>query len=749
MPDSYLPAPGEIVRPDELKIEKAKTLAIALGRLDFVRPIECRRNNDTGAEIVVFDAEIEVGQVTVHDIHGVERLAVQFDPEDERLPEVYALRADFPYVPHLNLKEQESPRSLCLYEDAAEDVKLRWTAASFIAEIRSWLALTARGELHAEDQHLEPLLTSSPFTLVVPFNLLTKNGSDGLGFLYVAKSIKAGERVTLIADHIAARETSADAMKHVAIIIEGTPQQHGIIRSLPLNLGQLNEFLAKAGIDLLDVLRRRILKLHEEHPSKDVLKAALALVLVLPKKRIESGEVQAMDRYAILVPTPILKIGEALGIWDVRDDQPGRLLVWDPNKKWEAVPILPANLMFSFSRELAARQNGLERPDDRKIVAVGQGALGSQLFLNLTRMGFGIWTVVDNDLLLPHNLARHALPGGAVGLEKAPAMAYVAGDLLGDPETAKGIVADVLRPSVDQKVELSAAYREADVLLDTSTSIAVARHLARDVDSSARRVSMFLNPKGTDLVMLAEDQSRETPVDYLEMIYYRHLINTPSLRDHLQRPPGRMRYGNSCRDVNVSIPQDLVALHAAVAARALRQALDSPEEQISIWRTDELNMRVRMLRAKMNTMMECRVGTWRLCTDKWLVDKVLSLRKSRLPNETGGILVGAFDNNRKVVYVVDMVPSPPDSKEWPWVYIRGCQGLPARMKEIQEITGGQLEYVGEWHSHTSAYDCAPSDADIEAFGWLRELRVGDGLPALMMIAAENTQAFYVDIMTRE
>ena len=748
MPDSYLPVSGEIIPADGLKIEKSESLAAALRQLDFVRLVECRANTVTGEEIVVFDAEVEVGQITVNDIHAIERLSVRFDPADARLPEVFALRVDFPHVPHLNLKEQEFPRCLCLYEENAEDVKLRWTAANFVTRIRDWLALTAREELHAEDQHLEALLAFTPFTLIVPPDLLTKERSDGPDFLSVGDPREAGERLTLMAKYMSRREAPVKGLKHVAMVIEGLPQPHGVIRHLPVNLGQLHQFLAAAGIDLLDTLRIRIRDLHAAHPGKEVLEANLALVLVLPKTRRGSGDVEAKDPYAVLISTPILKIGEALGIWDIRDGQPGGLIEWDPNKNWEALGILPANLMFSFSRDLAAQQNGLKCRDDRRIVAIGQGALGSQVFLNLARMGYGKWTLIDNDLLLPHNLARHALPAEAIGFYKAPCMAYMAGDLVGDAETAKAIVADALHPTADKKEELGNAYRQADVLVDISTSIAVARHLARDVESSARRVSMFLNPAGTDLVMLAESRDRGTPLDYLEMIYYRHLVNTPPMNNHLRRPPGRIRYGNSCRDITVSIPQDLVVLHAAVASRSIRMALDSPKAEISIWRADTIKLGVKRHRVKTEAMIEHSLGNWKLCTDKWVVNKILALRASRLPNETGGVLVGAFDNNRKIVYVVDTVPSPPDSKEWPTVYIRGCQGLLRRMDEIQQITGGQLEYVGEWHSHTSVYGCGPSDEDIKAFGWLRELRISDGLPALMMIVAERAHAFYVDNMTR-
>ena len=40
----------------------------------------------------------------------------------------------------------------------------------------------------------------------------------------------------------------------------------------------------------------------------------------------------------------------------------------------------------------------------------------------------------------------------------------------------------------------------------------------------------------------------------------------------------------------------------------------------------------------------------------------------------GGVLIGVYDLQRQVVYVVDTIPSPPDSAEWPTLYIGGCEG---------------------------------------------------------------------------
>ena len=69
------------------------------------------------------------------------------------------------------------------------------------------------------------------------------------------------------------------------------------------------------------------------------------------------------------------------------------------------------------------------------------------------------------------------------------------------------------------------AFENADLIIDASTSIAVERNLALDNSyGDARRSSVFLNPKGTELVLLYEDTERKYRLDLLEMTYYRMLI---------------------------------------------------------------------------------------------------------------------------------------------------------------------------------------------------------------------------------
>ena len=56
------------------------------------------------------------------------------------------------------------------------------------------------------------------------------------------------------------------------------------------------------------------------------------------------------------------------------------------------------------------------------------------------------WTLIDNDVLLPHNCARHFLGDRAVGTNKAQTMAQVEKITLNYPAIAEFIPAAVLHP---------------------------------------------------------------------------------------------------------------------------------------------------------------------------------------------------------------------------------------------------------------------------------------------------------------
>lgn len=735
------------VTPAQLRGIKARDLALILesGVLPYVKLVECKAIPGDRYETVILEIHVEVGQHPVHDVRRIEPIAIRFDVQDEVGPEILALREDFPQVPHLNIRERDYPRSLCLYDEPYDEVRLRWTPVQFLAHLSGWLRDTAEGILHRQDQALEPLLMpEDPYTLVIHPGVLNQEKA-----MFTWVSVLQLQDDSRWPTALVTQAADSAEVTHVLTVVPTPPQTHGIVSRLPQSFFELHQFLESTGVDLLNTWRL-LLRESRQQPGIENIddligRTEVILLLSLPKKRTEEGDVETVEYRAFVCENASThRIGKEIGIWETTSGGIGLLLDTDETKNGSNIKLRPANCTFVCKRDDLTRFAGAEDDPQSKFVCVGVGALGSQVLSNLARMGLGTWTIVDSDVLLPHNIGRHALLPASVGKWKSSSMADMINEIIGDRSAAMGIPADVLKPSTCRK-ELDQALQRADIIVDMSTSVAVARWLSSDSPSTARRVSLFLNPAGTDLILLAEDADRHITLDCLEMQYYRQLISRPDLyANHLSVPNDGIRYGNTCRHVSSRIPQDAIATMAGIGSRALRLIVPDRNARITIWRSrDDQWFGIDTDDVDVQAVEKNKIGDWTIVTDKHVQRKALDLRNAKLPNETGGILVGSFDAQRRLLYIVDVLPAPPDSKESPEAFERGIEGLPAKRKQINKISAGWLDYVGEWHSHPAGCSCDRSPADCKQCNWIAGNMQIEGLPGLMMIVNDDRYMLYL------
>lgn len=713
-----------------LEIPKAKSFARLAAQYDFSKLIECRKYSDNkNTEVVVVEVDVERPQRIRHPIRHKEILAIEFSRDDDRFPEVLALRKDFPLVPHLNLKPNEFPRSLCLYSEPFDEINLFWTPRLFLERIRNWLAKTSEGSLHERDQPLEPLLLETVGDVVVPPDLVSENLSDGYEFRDIA-TFRFNGRITLFLSPPPEQRRG----KAIVIRLDGEAQPHGVIRHSPRNLYELHEFLRIADLDLLDVLRRALRAWAGDTTLKEVRDAILVIILMLPKSRVAGASVEVRDRWACMSASSIGEIGVSVGAYGEHGGHIVPLIDPDYEKNGSTVPIGVLHLHEELSHSVAAGLNGT-MPRTEKMSLIGLGALGSQVFANFVRSGFGKWYLIDRDHMLPHNPARHAMPV-QIGENKAKVMAYFGEAVIPNQGTTEAIDADILRPGALRE-EIVGALRGSTVVVDCSASVAVARHIARDLENGPRGISIFLNPTGADLIVLAEPNDRSVRLDHLEMQYYRLILKTPELGGHFRHPEGQFRYSLGCRDISSVVSQDLICINAGIASRVARQLLERENGAIIVFSVNPKELVVCRHDGRVYETVEVAIGGWIVSIDSGLANKILGLRATRLPNETGGVLLGQFDTNRKLVYVVDTVLAPPDSIERPYMFVRGAEGLRQEIDRVYDGTGGALQYIGEWHSHPSNTRCESSEDDRSLLAALSRHMTQDGHPAVMLTACDK------------
>ena len=349
--------------------------------------------------------------------------------------------------------------------------------------------------------------------------------------------------------------------------------------------------------------------------------------------------------------------------------------------------------------------------------------------MTAARMGVGQWTIVDPDHLMPHNLARHALGPEYVGWAKAEAMTTAIRDMLGQ-EVARPFVGRIDDGLIGEK-----ALEGADVVVDSSASVPVGRWLATCSAHAGRTVSVFMNPSGTDLVILREGALREPRLDHVEMSYYWWLANNTELATHLVDGRVGMFPSGGCRTPSLSLPQTNIGILASVAAK--RVLLDAPqvEGSIEIWRLFEAGTTVT--RKTADKFRQVVIGGWTVAVSEEVIEGIVQARRAVGASETGGILVGSWDRVRRRAYIVGHYDPPPDSIHSPTGFIRGFVGVYQTLKSVELRTAQNLTYIGEWHTHPPGYTSRPSADDHTLLRWIQEVLVFLDVPPLMMIAGRD------------
>lgn len=718
-----LPLDTYKVAANDLTISKAIDFYTTIENAEGSVAIECEAIGEV-AEIITFDIDIPLGQRPINDILFCERLLVIFSKDDNHIPLVYALREDFPKLLHLNLTDFEKPRSLCIYEKDYDELKIDWRSSQFLEDIRNWLTLSAYNKLHQEDQPLEPFLIDIEGTIVLPPDLMDNEN------LHVYLNYQYKNVMGLIGSRQLLNVPNLTVLDYISIFLSGEPRVHGVLDVTPRSLFDLKELLTKVNISfdkILNAIKNN--KISKEHK--------FMVIASFPKKSTIDTQIAGVDYYCFMTEDSIGQIGLKLEMWVENNGELIDILFQEPKlEKLKEIKIGILQPHLRYSKQQAVKFNaGTSVQEEVKIAQIGVGALGSNIFMNLSRMGLGKWNLYDYDLLLPHNLARHSLHSRHIGMSKSIAVSNEANFLLGDSSHSTGHCENILKP--EDKDGVIKIICKQEVILDFSTSIAVQRELTDSKYGNGQRICAFLNPSGSDLVVLSESMSRDIKLDVLEFQFYRELTHSSSIHDHVFTKESKVRYSNSCRDVSSRIPNTFINIHGSIATNHLINVLHSENTSMNLWRINETNSSVQNHEFTAYGSHRYVYEDWEIILDDYIIDLLMNARIEKLPNETGGILIGGYDMLRKKIYVVDSILSPNDSHEYPYAYIRGINEVEDKLKYIDRVTNGNLKYIGEWHSHPPNAKLDPSEDDKELFEWLSNEMKKINQPPLMMIVGAN------------
>lgn len=699
---------GQQVRPQNLLTPKGKAVYKVALHHPCVSDLTCVRSTQ-GDDVIQMTLLLEVPDNPLYPIQEREPVAIKCAKSDNMLPEVYATRHDFPLdLPHRNVMPFDRPVSLCVSDVVYDDIRSRFNAFEFIESIRRWFQLNSIGELHEKERPLEVFFVTPEFSYLTAYFA----GKEYMPVKYTRRT-----PFTSVIEEVC-KEKSDYSL--VSVLTQTNIS--GAIRRVPKCMGDLRELQGVNGMPLADYI------LEEVMSKEGLLKSTKALMvcLVMPMKRDERSDFENVNLFALRFDKPAHDIVHAVK----RLGNYATAYV-DQLELNTSVLLTPVDL-----RDLAFR-NGILF-EERELTIIGTGSLGSQVLDHFVRCGVvSVVNVVDNDVFAPHNMARHTL-------EAKDIMNYKVDALKEKYKGLYGLKINVFRENYlhTDKNTNDLIMTTSQLVIDASTSVSVERKLALDMATyPVRRCSVFLNPKGTDVVMMMEDKARVHRLDLLEMDYYRNIISNEALVGHLDLSEKHPTNVFSCRSESVVMDFDGIGTLGSIVSGQIKIHATADEAELAIWRLQSESGEVKRCELDITEWIEIKQGKTTLYITKAVFEEMCELRNQKLdlsePVETGGTFIGTYDRDRIIVYVVYMIAAPDDSVATGTSYIRGVKGLAEEVERIIKLTGYQMVYIGEWHSHPHGCSNAPSVKDKKLYAEMSEELGKNDYPFVMGILSDE------------
>lgn len=691
---------GSPIRGEHLKLSRAKAIYKAAMAHPYTKDVQCYVKGNGNIIIKMRLVHLEIPDEPIYEMYDEEEIAIICYSEDINIPEVYALRKDFPTeLPHSNAKPFTRPVSLCVSDVAFADIRPQFNAHDFLDSIRRWFSLNSINKLHESNRPLEVFFGFQEVCCIL------NERSDANPYIKYSKKTNYSSTLEFV-------EKSKATHYMVGIPTEKIYASNFV--RIPQTMGDLKDVQSTGQFSLtsclLDVLTKTVAG-----------KSTLPLVLlVFITQTTEENKKTSQELFLIKTNNSPKDIVH-------------KKIILNQNafEKWfYELSVEVVLLEFMTSRSGNAINNGIKEWF-KKVGVVGTGTLGSAVIDHFVRQGCSEEiNLVDCDILLPHNLSRHTLTTDKVMTSKVRSV----------KDSYQGILFQKINAIDGNFLILNRNDRErlfkgTELVMDFSTSIAVERKLAND-EHTFRRCTSFLNPKGDDVVLLIEDKDRISRLDLLEMDYYRNLIVDERFIHHLEQIETVRTNTFSCRSESMILNYENVRVLSAIISKQIRKYYMLGQACLSIWHFDTENGIVSSLPMTItNWHYEVSDGIQIYISDA--VEKEIQVMTAASPDkETGGCLFGSYDRDHNCIYVYYMVSAPEDSIHSPVSFVRGFKGLTAEYERITKLTYHQVRYLGEWHSHPNMPN-TPSETDKKQFEELWKEQQSQDLPFIQIIYGNN------------
>ncbi len=650
-------------------------------------------------------------------VKAIETCALMFSDWPLRAPRPL-LRNDFPRnLPHINPHRADQMVPPCIYEGSLDDLLHDRGLDAVVDQLIDWLGRAATGTLIDLSQGWEPTRRDScPSTAEFSAErLIAVTPGDGSVVITHANYLAVGDGVYSQLEPSLVPETDATFSQKE----HGTPEKPfstgtlpvftiraaGVDGQLPVfgtyqpdtvvDLPSLLELASSVGIDgnaiqaMLDnFYRAQIMGLVDFRQWTKGLLALVVLVVKRPAPLISSNGrdeevLPYMIKYEIDLKAPLQ----------------------------HHCKVHPAFHSHVVSPALLARTSGLpQQVSEAKVAFVGCGSLGSKVSMHLARAGIGRQILVDNEVMSPHNLARHALMTSSVAVPyKAEQMKSALNGLSHHDVKSFELDAVELFTSVEKFSEVVPG--DVTLVIDTTASLQV---LAACASSSAmdgspvRLARSALFGQGRSAVLMLEAQGRTARVDDITSLLFEQCRWKESLRTAIagdSSDPRKLFVGDNCRSLTTPMDDALISRSASMVAMQLQDWISNgtPDRgRLCVGICDSANIGSAWHVAEVGETTVLNVeddGGWEVRVLKQVVEEIEKDARFWGRFETGGALLGHVSSETRTITIAGLVPAPPDSTRSEATFVLGIEGLNQALIEAHANSLGYLMFIGTWHSH--------------------------------------------------
>ncbi|WP_084144606.1 Mov34/MPN/PAD-1 family protein [Ferrimonas kyonanensis] len=413
----------------------------------------------------------------------------------------------------------------------------------------------------------------------------------------------------------------------------------------------------------------------------------------------------------------------------------------EPSKRLEVIPL---DFRSPVSYEMLKKTSfgGLEHPNF-KVAVLGCGSVGSKIAMTLGKTGAYSFSLCDKEGLAPHNLARHALCDvfTSGGFWKAEALSLTLSHTLGVD------VQSYCRNLTSDPLPFASADTKLDAVIETTGSASVSSTINTLDKLPGRLIQTGLYGKGQVGYLAFEPMGdeRNPNIGDLEALFFQFSYSIPRVRSLVfnQANFSKQVVGPGCSSLTTVAPDYLVSLQSSSIAAKIDSGLTAevPEAKVMLSHCDRESWSLQwheltVPRTRLFTVAESE-RTWSVRVLGGLADELSEQRRTCLPFETGGVLVGHIDLLNLTIYVCSAQSLAPSEQPTPTSFVLDQAALSGVNEELLQGSEGYLQVLGTWHSHP--HSSRPSSTDLTT---MRELSDSWGLEVvLMLIVGEEGMEF--------